>query len=297
MVFGGVTGYVDLGSRVLDGTSGVSLLLWARLAAPTNNAHIALPPSYARMFHAGSGCVTVTSAEFGCEATLFMGTGSSGANLYGGASAANEYSSAGAAASARGEVAEVSLDVLPGGVWVALALTVDAGGEMRLYADGVNVFSSNGASGLPAALYPAVYIGRGQNPTDGTRWRGALSNVQLYFTTLSADAVAGLAVGDATSCVAAPPPPNGAASTCLHSKDTFPFARVTAGVPAVRWMVHADRVRHTPLILRNPSQKSGVSFDNPPYTSWREGFASHSWRRALETDYVHAHEVIDVYGR
>ena len=93
--------------------------------------------------------------------------------------------------------------------------------------------------GLPAATYPAVYLGRGQNPLDTRRWRGALSNVQLYMSELPPDAVGALAVGDVSGCPAAPPPPGGARARCGVSHDTFPFARVAAPAFAKRWLVTA----------------------------------------------------------
>ena len=244
-IFGGATGFIDLGSRSIDGTAGVSLLLWARITAPSRqNPRAPVPPSFARMFDAGSGCIAAqptceSNSCFACDATLFLGTGQLGTELYAGASASREYVTVGVDAAAGGAVAATTRPALPGGVWVAVALTMSGAGTLRLFSAGMNVWVSEAAGGLPAAVYPAVYLGRGQNPLDTRRWRGALANVQLYLSELPPDAVAALTWGDASGCPAAPPPPGGAAARCAPSQDSFPRARVAAPLLAMRWLVTA----------------------------------------------------------
>ena len=229
--------YVDLGTRVLDGTRGISLLLWARISAPTNTARDLPPTPYTRMFDAGSGCINATASCatgscFACDSTFFLGTGKSGANLYAGASASRLYDAKGAG----GASAETTNDGLPGSKWVALALTLDPNGIMRLFSNGINIWVSTAQGGLPAAVYPTVYLGRSQNPKDLTRWRGALANVQLYFSELPALAVARLAVGDSSACPVAPPPPGGKPASRANATGNFPYARVAAPDLAARWL-------------------------------------------------------------
>ena len=240
--FGG--GYVDLGSRVLDGTAGISIVLWAQVAAPTSyDASVLPPPPYARMFDAGSGCVEATSRRsFACASAFFVGSGSLGTNLYAGATAAS-------ASIARGSFVQPRLRALAGGQWLAVAVTVNGAGTLRMYTGGAvgggdvrsaNIWTSSANGGLPAALYPTVYLGRSQNPAETTRWTGALSNIQLYFEELSALAVQGIFVGDSTSCSPAPPPP-GSSRFNVNAASDMPFARVTAPGIAMRWVVSPDR--------------------------------------------------------
>ena len=138
---------------------------------------------------------------------------------------------------------------------MAIAVTISGSGTLRMYTGGAvggascdssieqcvrsaNVWTSSANGGIPAALYPTVYLGRGQNPAETTRWAGALSNVQLYFEELSALAVQGIFVGDSTSCAPAPPPPG---SERYRVTSAYAFPRVTAPGIAMRWLVSPDR--------------------------------------------------------
>ena len=150
-VFGGVTGHVNLGSRSIDGTAGITLLLWARITAPSRqNPRAPVPSSFTRMFDAGSGCIAATAtcesnSCFACKSTLFLGTGRLGTELYAGASASREYVATGTKNAAGGAVAYTTRPALPDGVWVALALTISSTGTMRLFSAGINVWVSEAA--------------------------------------------------------------------------------------------------------------------------------------------------------
>lgn len=203
LVFGGATGYVDLGSRVMDGSAGVTLVLTVRLDASGPPI-----PKFARIFDAGSGCADATAMQpFACESTMHVGTGgSTGTEVLAGATArSGGYGTTSADAS----VASV-LPFWPPGEWAHVVMTFDGGGTLRLYSAGKLAWTTSAQGGLPAAMYSGgVYMGRGQDPTDPTRFRGAISDLQLYFTVLGPTTVTHMAAGDDSACPGAAPPPPG----------------------------------------------------------------------------------------
>jgi hypothetical protein len=92
--FDGVSGFVDLGDRFMDGINGITLSVLARVDAPA--AAKAIP--YARLFEAGGGCVAGLHATeaarptFDCSATSFyLGTGVTGTTLIAGGSSRQTY--------------------------------------------------------------------------------------------------------------------------------------------------------------------------------------------------------------
>ena len=229
-MFGGQTGYVDLGARFMDGSSGITLVVTLRIDAPRGSTL----PKYARIFDAGSGCAKAGAAQpFACDSTMYMGTGATGVEVMAGASA--RYS--GTTSTSGNAQVESVLPFWPVNTWFQAVMTFDAGGTLRLYSDGRLVSAVYGTGGLPATIYSGMYLGRGQNPADRVRFRGAISDFQLYFGVLSAKTVARMAIGDPSACpLAAPPPPALATRVCEQPVGPFPWVRTVCDGVAHRWV-------------------------------------------------------------
>jgi hypothetical protein len=238
------TKYASLaGAEGLTFGGALTLALW--VALPRN---VTLPSATAALFHAddfGFGAaVSLQLDSNGTITALFK----DGANV---------------------TLAEASAPALlaPTGAWTHLALTADAAGRLRLYANGTSVANSTGApGGVPLQLRDFALLGLlldGSGAPTGGVAPALLADVQLYDAALAPATVAALAAGRTAGCAAYPEyaPLAAPRSACWHTD-----ARLAAGPAGV------TQLNATLMALRNTGAVS--SYFTPGNASYAAGGAA-----------------------
>lgn len=242
MVFGGETGYVDLGQHYLDGGAGITFIATVLLADDSNAI-------CARVFDAGGGCPSIAqdmcsdTALASCDSQFSIGSANKvdDALVFSSASSAlragaDGQSVGGSLVGAAGSYWRSSSTFWRRGRWIHVAVTVESGGALRAYSAGRVVWIDAAAGGFPAGFLRSIYLGRSQNPLDPARWKGGIADVQIYSVVLTPEAITRISKGDSSVCPGAPPPPWGGPSACVKAAGAFGRPRGTAPSPAMRWL-------------------------------------------------------------